>query len=422
LGFTAASGEPVLCVIIFTSENVDGIPSSWIAGLDITKLTPGLEALEDDEFLREIGEGQVACGGPVCTFRGKRVECLVQASPHGGITGPILTNCLKYMDERELFSRAGGVKPFLLLDGHDSRFHLDFLEYIRDDNHPWIVGFGVPYATHIWQVGDSKEQNGSYKRKESEMKDLLVIEKKRRGLPQVFKSTDIVPIVNFAWKESFARTEGNRNAIFERGWNPCNYFLLTKPEVLRTRGDLQATNDTRSTAINPADVQVNTEVGHAATVLDFLFEQRQNDQAEERRMIRQDEAESTRRILERSKRLTSGSCFARGVVSLNHDSIWEQTRERARQKKVKEHQKHQKDKETAMKRKQLADNIRKRGMETWKLAEINLLLIYKRMKGDPTLKSLNGRDALLQEWEKRKNRLTPPSSPIADENGECVQI
>jgi hypothetical protein len=229
LGFTAASGEPVLCVLIFTSENEKGIPSSWISGLDITKITNELEVLDDNAFMETIGrEGQVACGGPVCTFRGKTVQTLVQSSPHGGITGPILTNCLKYIDDLELLPRSGGVKPFLLQDGHDSRFHVGFLEYIRNEDHPWIVGFGVPYATHIWQVGDSKEQNGSYKRMEGEAKDILAIEKKKRGLPQVFKPTDIVPIVNYAWNSSFAKKESNRNAIFERGWNPCNYNLLDK--------------------------------------------------------------------------------------------------------------------------------------------------------------------------------------------------
>jgi hypothetical protein len=45
--------------------------------------------------------------------------------------------------------------PFVLLDGHQSRFDEVFLRYINDPAHKWVVAIGVPYGTHIWQVGDS---------------------------------------------------------------------------------------------------------------------------------------------------------------------------------------------------------------------------------------------------------------------------
>ena len=184
MGFTCATGEPILCVVIFQSENKDGIPKAWVTGLDIMKIKQDMGDLDDDQFMQTIStEGSPAGGGPVCIFRGKHVPCLLQYSPHGGITGPILTNCLKYMDELQIFDRSGNINPFLLLDGHCSRYHIEFLQYIRDKQHPWIVAIGLPYATHIWQVGDSKEQNGSYKRVESEAKDELLIEKRKRNLP-----------------------------------------------------------------------------------------------------------------------------------------------------------------------------------------------------------------------------------------------
>ena len=70
---------------------------------------------------------------------------------------------------------------------------------------------------------------------ESEAKDELLIEKRKRNLPLTFKPTDIIPIVNRAWNRSFAKADSNRRAIVDRGWYPCNYNLLTKPEVLRTK-------------------------------------------------------------------------------------------------------------------------------------------------------------------------------------------
>jgi hypothetical protein len=53
--------------------------------------------------------------------------------------------------------------PFLLLDGHGSRFQLPFLDYITAEETKWTVCIGVPYGMHVWQVSDSSEQNGAFK-------------------------------------------------------------------------------------------------------------------------------------------------------------------------------------------------------------------------------------------------------------------
>ena len=54
-------------------------------------------------------------------------------------------------------------KPFLLDDGNGSRFQPDFLKYVIDPAHKWVVIIGVPYGTAMRQVGDSSEQNETYK-------------------------------------------------------------------------------------------------------------------------------------------------------------------------------------------------------------------------------------------------------------------
>lgn len=71
---------------------------------------------------------------------------------------------LNAIDSHDVFGRSenNGV-PFLLLDGHGSRTRLPFLEYITNQDHPWMVCIGVPYGTHIWQVHDSSELNGTFK-------------------------------------------------------------------------------------------------------------------------------------------------------------------------------------------------------------------------------------------------------------------
>ena len=46
--------------------------------------------------------------------------------------------------------------------------------------------------------------------------------------------TDIIPIVNYAWKRSFAKVDTNKKAIAARGWGPLNYNLLTNSQIQPT--------------------------------------------------------------------------------------------------------------------------------------------------------------------------------------------
>ena len=69
----------------------------------------------------------------------------------------MLTDILREIDYLQVFDQPGGKKPFLLLDGHGSRFELPFLWYITDEAHEWVCYIGVPYGTAVWQVGDSSE-------------------------------------------------------------------------------------------------------------------------------------------------------------------------------------------------------------------------------------------------------------------------
>jgi hypothetical protein len=132
----------------------------------------------EEELINKIkNKGSVAGGGPVFHFRGKDVPCFIQYSPHGGVTPSNLVNCLQRMDELNLFPRVDNKLPFLLLDGNDSRFDVKFLEYICDINHKWACCIGLPYGTHLWQVGESKARNGNYKHFEQQFKDILVQQK-----------------------------------------------------------------------------------------------------------------------------------------------------------------------------------------------------------------------------------------------------
>ena len=123
----------------------------------------------------------------------------------------------------------------MLLDGHGSRFQLPFMEYIIDNSHPWVVCIGVPYGTSLWQVADSKQQNGSYKMALYKAKKELLEQKMHYMIdPLTLVPTDIIPIVNKAWDASFVNIDNNMTAIRDWGWNPLNYALLDHEDIKAT--------------------------------------------------------------------------------------------------------------------------------------------------------------------------------------------
>jgi hypothetical protein len=149
LGFISGTGEAVMCAIIFKSDlPVSEIPISWKLGLDITQ-DP------DDQH-------SVMAGGPTCTYLGKRIPCFFGTSPKASITSTLLKDMLAFLDSLGVYDRSVA-NPFLLLDGHHSRMMLPFLRYICNSSHEWKCCFGVPYATHLWQVGDASGINGAFK-------------------------------------------------------------------------------------------------------------------------------------------------------------------------------------------------------------------------------------------------------------------
>jgi hypothetical protein len=235
LGLTAATGEPVLCVVVFASESKHGVVADWAQGIDITVIP---EKDENGEVIVDdvnFGDGKYWPGGPTCIFRGKELKYLPLASPSGGITGELLIEVLKWIGDNNVFDRAeGDPTPFLVVDGHDSRWLPDFVDYITEPGTEWKLNFGIPHATSYWQVGDSAEQNGHFKMLLGCAKKELVSFKIKHNIPIALLGSDIIPCVNKAWSNSFANIRTNKKAIAERGWGPLNRNLLTHPEIIAT--------------------------------------------------------------------------------------------------------------------------------------------------------------------------------------------
>ena len=121
-----------------------------------------------------------------------------------------------------------------MLDGHGSRLELPFLKYINNKTTEWCVCLGVPYGTAYWQVGDSKEQNGSFNMAMTDAKRKLLDLKRQSCMNETIDKGDLMVLINIAWNKSFARVDKNRRAIADRGWGPYNRNILTFSHIRAT--------------------------------------------------------------------------------------------------------------------------------------------------------------------------------------------
>lgn len=91
LGFTAVTGEPVMCGIVVQGETVR---SDVVTGIDPFVKKIGSE--DDSDFIaNNTGKGKLYPIGPTCTFKGVEVPYMVACTTNGSITSDILVQFFK---------------------------------------------------------------------------------------------------------------------------------------------------------------------------------------------------------------------------------------------------------------------------------------------------------------------------------------
>ena len=104
--------------------------------------------------------------------------------------------------------------------------------YINNLNHQWKVCIGVPYATSLWQVGNSKEQNRTFKGEWYRAKTSLYEYKGDFNLELEITEEDGMPLLNHILEKSFGCVESNLRAVSDCGWNTPNRKLLDHPDLV----------------------------------------------------------------------------------------------------------------------------------------------------------------------------------------------
>jgi hypothetical protein len=428
LCFQSGSGEPIMCAIIFKSERKKcEIPETWKSGIDIRKLRNEtiLPDSQDDIAKLYIEEetlnGGALGGGPVCTFRGKTIACYCTCSPNASITSSILTDLLRTIDKHEVYDRVEGTKPLLLLDGHHSRMDLEFLEYINQPGTEWNVCIGVPYGTHLWQVADSSQVNGKFKIEMTKEKcQYMKYKTNTTGL----LVTDIVPIVNGAFKQSFANVANAKKAIAERGWGPALNYRLLLDDRLSLRPTEEAVNQPVTTATTTSIVDeqgsvtltFNMKKGWFSEMTDVLLDRRNQDKGREEaiqeKMSQMKNQTKHMELIRNLPKISSGKLMSNGWLHLD-ETVRDNKRQQQEMNQELEKQrlaKRQKQQDGQHQRYQTAINKCIETKQTLTMADLTALMKQATEKGDSPVRK--GRTDIIQQLERRINRLAKylPSS------------
>jgi len=396
--------------------------------------------------MKNCGNGKYLPGGPECIFRGKKIPAFVRWHESASITSDILVQALQTMDALDLFPRTDGVKPFLLLDGHGSRLQLPFLKYINEPKDHWIVCIGVPYGTALWQVGDSKEQNGSFNMAITKAKDDLLSYKESIGLTNGIVPTDLMLIINIAWKKSFARKFKNQKAISDRGWNPLNRHLLLNMDLRatmtikestleycidhniflpnKTNDNQEDTTFTSTTTVTDFDSssshlpfvteELNTSTGKAADCMNALISSKMIQETRERIKEDMNKGQFVKEQLLQASRITASIVIKAGLFRLNED-VFAAHQETERQKRQSLIDKIKKDEEKYKADCKLAEEVwkAKNKLEDMTIKELTVVCKPLKLKEDgPMPKKKIELIAKYKEWHGRP----APSFDISDIN------
>lgn len=104
-----------------------------------------------------------------------------------------------------------------------------------DANHICVYVIGVLYGTRLWQMGDSKQQHGTYKITLSIIKQMILELKTWLMMQQSsIGANKFIFLINYVWATSFAQVEPNKYDITERGWNTLNRCNLLDNQLYST--------------------------------------------------------------------------------------------------------------------------------------------------------------------------------------------
>jgi hypothetical protein len=154
-------------------------------------------------------------------------------------------------------------------------------------------------------------------------KQELVMKKNEAGLEFTIYRTEILGLVQKAWKASFIRDETNRKAIVNRGWEPkaLNYNALIHPEILATKPGHSKLSVCMKTEVEPVDLNLTSVL--AATLVEKIVLHKNKEGACSRESaaekLRKPKATAKENLKAQDKRIMAGLLAAACKFHLSED-------------------------------------------------------------------------------------------------------
>ncbi len=145
---------------------------------------------------------------------------------------------------------------------------------------------------------------------------------KKWGAPR-FEPTDIVPLVNKSFPQSFGNKKRVVKAVADRGWNPLNYNLLTVLPDAKDVVDLTSKDTTGSVVAVPA---LNLTRGVGTYYLYMLIEEGKKDEGRQKKFEAiKKEQKTNKQKIENLKKITKVSSAQ--LAACNHYVLDENVRD-----------------------------------------------------------------------------------------------
>jgi hypothetical protein len=273
----------------------------------------------------------------------------------------------------------------------------------------------------MWQVGDASQLNGNLKIQWYKAKDELMAFKIQHGITPRLYATDIVPLVNKAFKKSFFCRAASRKAVAERGWYPPTMKILQDP-LLKDLVD-EEQQPQPATAEDALLDSVNLSTGAAGNIMTKMLSHAARKDGTRRRHLALQQGQEREAIFQGTKKITSGLLIAQGLHSCNNPALLEAVKERERKKKSEENAKKDKEKARILTLKRKLATIReKKGSQVsdqWNKDDCRTLLQFKKRKKEPAMpKSLEDLRARCNEWQHRPSPNPSPCTSDTEEHEE----
>ena len=182
----------------------------------------------------------------------------------------------------------------------------------------------------------------------SKYKDLIVKRKLTEFWRKAqFEDTDIIPAVNLAWKDSFARPATNKDAMVEKGWGPFNLNLLLNEQIRMTMNEDDKGWEKNNIVISPKSMEtifaeqnlnlpeeedeflqpkyttieakLNYSNGEAARCLDSLVSQQDLQSSRDRIRKNKDIGKMREELVSGITRLSTGNLFLADICNVGEE-------------------------------------------------------------------------------------------------------